>query len=61
MDGPSCVDGLDCVSTVLCTAGPCPGTCLAPCDEELDCSDGESCAAPEGWDEQERYCVSSQG
>lgn len=57
IDGPACAIGLQCVSTMLCAIGPCPGTCLAPCSSEEDCDDSEQCTAPEGWQD-ERYCTS---
>lgn len=56
-----CARGLDCVSTVLCTIGPCPGTCLAACDDGADCGDGELCEAPDGWSADEAYCVVGLG
>jgi hypothetical protein len=59
VDGPICMDGLDCVSTMLCAVGPCPGTCLTPCAGSPDCDSDETCAAPEGWDEEAPYCLAT--
>jgi hypothetical protein len=54
----ACSDGLTCVSTVLCTVGPCPGTCRAGCDEDEDCETPQICATPWGWDEDgDRFCL----
>jgi hypothetical protein len=55
----SCATGLECVSTMLCTVGPCPGTCLAACEGSGDCGADEICAEPDGWDQ--RYCLAPEG
>jgi hypothetical protein len=51
----TCAHGLDCVSTLLCTVGPCPGFCMTACDDEQDCGSDEYCGYPDGWDH--RYCL----
>lgn len=56
----ACALGLDCVSTVQCTIGPCPGTCLSACADGGDCGDGERCAAPVGWDADATYCAPAE-
>jgi hypothetical protein len=52
-----CTIGLECVSTVECAVGPCPGTCLAPCRTDDDCGPHEVCAVLAGWSEDRRYCA----
>jgi hypothetical protein len=53
-----CAAGLTCVSTVLCYAGPCPGTCRAACEGDADCDESQLCDVPDGWDEDgARFCL----
>lgn len=52
-----CAGSLECVPAMMCTVGPCPGFCLAPCGDDEDCGPDEACASSEYTAPDETFCV----